>query len=228
MTKTTAATDITTLATTDVLPVARPGNATAYKATVTEITAAVHQSPVQILLSALSQAVVEIASNITSLPWRLYSWRTTFNGSPDDVLHIGLNSSGSPAGHTDTDHPGIAIQMELDYRYSETPERHTSEHIHSWTSPDGLIERRPYQENIYFNDDSHADGDTDIGLFGQVSFYNEAMDDTFFRISRVGVITMYKDLIFAANKGPIIYDRGNGQPYRLKVTNGVLGTEQVT
>lgn len=36
------------------------------------------------------------------------------------------------------------------------------------------------------------------------------------------------DVSFAANKGPILADRSNGHTYRLKVTGGTLGVEQVT
>lgn len=220
------ATDISAVASTDVIPVERPGNTTAYKATIAKL----FTSIVRVALNTL-KSIIQIDSNVTGVPWEITSYRATFDETPNEVLNIGINNGLNTA--RDGVNAGAAIQIELCYDWGTNID---TEIIEAWLSVDGLTARRPRQANVTHNDDAtHEVGSCLTFQNGAHIFYNSAGDTHITDIHDVGgksnmdgLTIHYYDHRWAANKGPILIDRADGHTYRLKVTNGVLGTEQVT
>lgn len=220
------ATDISAVVATDVIPIERPGNTTAYKASIAEL----FKSIVRIVLSSL-KSIIQIDSNVTNVPWEITSYRATFDGTPNEVLNIGINNGLNAA--QDGVNAGAAIQIELCYDWGANID---TEFIEAWLSPNGLTARRSRQANITHNEDAtHEVGSCLTFQNGAHIFYNSAGNTHIMDIHDVGgKATMdgetihYYDNKWASGTGPILIDRADGHTYRLKVTNGVLGTEQVT
>lgn len=213
-------TDIIVLLDTDAFPVVRPGDQTPYHARIQYIRSLLLTSPFEIPVKS-GQAIIELDTNIIGMPWKFYSWATSFLGTQDDVINIGINSYSTPAGHTDLTRAGLSIQMELAYNYGAGID---SEFHINWDSPDNTIHRRPWQINM-----THATGAVYHQIKGHISFYDSSGGTTLMDIPESGAtdgqrafVIPSRDIVFGGYHAPVIYDDGDGQPKKLRIHNGVV------
>jgi hypothetical protein len=199
--------DIVTLAATDAVPVERLGNGTAYKTTIAEIEAKV------------LDGTLDIPASSGAADWHVMISEATFEGHKDQVMFIGYNNPA--VGAVDSASlPKMFLGLETDY-YTN-PVNHVSEYYLEWDSAGGAVGLRPMHITI-----DYITNTAQINLSGRVVLASDAFVEHS-SISSTGEMIIGGNITFGANKGPILTDRSDGHTYRLKVTAGVLGVEQVT
>jgi hypothetical protein len=274
--KITLVSDITTLASTDVIPVGRPGNTTAYKATMTEVGAFASAYVTDNLtlldndltIGANGDAARQIVlqnHKTGDIPFRIYTTNATFLGVEESILGIGYNAGGEAAGKHK-----LFMAFETDYQYgagtyaaewyvqiNNTLNNASVRPFFTTVDRDTLVGSNYYSATVhYFTNVAGAtvmeidnsgspstfwlDGTTvlshatnNVRFLKQVN--NVGASVSLLWLDNTNVVCLgqggYKinpqdDMVFYPNTlGPIVTDRSDGHLYRIKVTNGVLGTE---
>ncbi len=225
-------TDIVALASTDVIPVGRPGNTTQYQATMAEVgayasayvTANLTKLDNRLLLGTKGsvEGAFSLASKNATMSWNFTTYEYTFNTHPDQVLVYGFNRNQNvPNGYDDFAQPGIYEGFEHDYWYDAL--HHVAEWYIEYRSANGTRFRRPFQASI-----RHDIDEITITIEGNVNYKDSTGAVDILGLTSL-IMYAYKDMQFHPNtKGPVLEDRADGHTYRIKVTNGVLGAELVS
>lgn len=108
-----SATDIETLASTDVIPVARPGNTTAYKATMAEVATEVI-ALADTAISMTSAFIMDIHTATASNIFRTTTTEVEFDGVQDPVYYWGWNVQAG-GSRINAALPALYQQYEADY-----------------------------------------------------------------------------------------------------------------
>lgn len=205
------ATNLTPLVATDVIPVERPGNATPYHATL------------QTMKSYVDNTSPHVMPGVTGDgKWRLMWGENTFYTHKDQVMWLGYNFSNLANNQDDATMPRLAIGMESDFYYDAS--NHISELYISWLKPAGTTPIR----SLHLTWDV-ATEETRTYHRNDIILWQDAAGTGTFAQAVPTLWTMNVDVTFPTNTdGVILADRSDGHTYRIKVTAGVLGTEQVT
>jgi len=201
----TAASALSSLAATDVAAIARPGDSTKYKATADVI-----------------KDYVEAGDFVTPADtgdgnWSKRKAENTWFTHLNQVCWWGYNNSNISGGQEDAALPSMHFGFESDY-YTDAS-THISEWYVEWLIPGGASTRRTL--HITWDID---DAETTLVFNADTVLFRDVDGVEATRFTPSG----WNDLTHVANKGPVLADRSDGHTYRIKVTAGTLGTEQVT